>query len=245
MLKQTQFRIIASALGVGLLALGCAPAPRGETQAQLDAARDLSESVADLQAQIEDTGGEITGLEGRITDAEETIAGFTGAVGAHALDHTAGIPEPPSGKVALRLSFQYMPAALPGDGILVYEPTPEVSSLWAMESLAAGQEMPVGAAIDSRTLFMDPGESRTVTLAYQNPAADDVGFLVLPHQESPGSLGAYVWPTCLCMSFVYEAPAGGSWYRVINITVSPDIPAGSQVDSLWSVLTDSSVFPTD
>lgn len=244
-MNRTRSHIVATVFGVALAAVACAPAPSGETQAQLDAARDLSQSVADLQAQIQDTGGELAGFEGRITAAEDTITGFTDAVGVHALDHTAGIPEPPAGKVALRLSFQYLPAALPGDGILVYEPTPEVSSLWATESLAAGQEVPVGAAVDGRTLFMDPGESRTVTLAYQNPSADDVGFLVLPHQESPGSLGAYVWPTCLCMSFVYEAPAGGTWYRVIRIQVSPDIPAGSQIDSLWSVLTDSSVFPTD
>lgn len=245
-MKSRSIPLFAGALGVlVLLAAACAPTPTADVQEQLDAAAGLTQRVADLQAGLEDTAGEISALEGHVGAAEDSIRGFTAFAGVHALDRTAGIPEPPSGKVALRLSFQYSPSPLPGDGIQIYEPDPEVSSLWAMESLAAGKELPVGPAVEGQTLFLDPGESRAVTVAYRNPSSADVGFLVLPHQESPGSLAAHVWPACLCMSFVYEAPAGGAWYRVIRVQVSPDIPAGSRVEALWPVLTDSEVFPTD
>ncbi len=231
--------------GLGLLLLGlaaCAQTPSEETKQQLATASELAKSVGQLQQLLQETRGELSALEQRVAKAEERVSGFT-AAGALALDRTAGIPDPPPGKVALRISFQYQPQPLPGDGLRAYEPTPEVSSLWAMESLPAGQPLPVGKPLPDSTLFLEPGESRMVTLAYQNPTAEDVSFLVLPHQEWPGHLARYVWPTCLCMSFVYQAPANGAWYRVIRLRVSPDIPPGSKVDALWTVLTDPSVFP--
>jgi len=230
---------------LGLLLLGiaaCAQTPREETKQQLATASELAKQVGQLQQLLQETRGELSTLEQRVANVEERVSGFT-AAGALALDRTAGIPDPPSGKVALRISFQYQPQPLPGDGLRAYEPTPEVSSLWAMESLPAGQPLPVGKPLPDGTLFLEPGESRMVTLVYQNPTAEDVAFLVLPHQEWPGHLARYVWPTCLCMSFVYQAPANGAWYRVIRLTVSPDIPPGSKVDALWTVLTDPAVFP--
>ena len=47
------------------------------------------------------------------------------------------------------------------------------------------------------------------------------------------------------MSFVYEAPAEGAWYRVVSIAASPDILPGSNVDIVWPVLTDAAVSPAD
>ncbi len=216
-----------------------------EAQQQHRTAVELTGTIRTLQHQVDETIATLEGLQRRVVNAEERIASFITAAGMHVLDRTATIPDPPSGKVALRLGFQYLPKPLPGQGIQAYEPVPEVQSLWAMESLPKGQPVPRGAAIEARTLFLAPGESRMVTLVYDNPTAQEVGFLVLPHQESPGSLAPMVWPTCLCMSYVYQAPAGGAWYRVIRLTASPDIPTGSKVDILWTTLTDSAVFPTE
>ena len=157
-------------------------------------------------------------------------------------DRSADIPEPPPGKVALRLSLAYAPKPLPGTGVGFYEPSPEVDSLWAMESLPKGEGLPVGSPITNDVLFLAPGEERMVTVAYRNPTSAEVGFMVMPHRESPAGLAPYTWLTCLCMAFVYKAPAEGSWYRVVRLKVSPDMPAGSKVDALWTILTDPAVF---
>ncbi len=158
-------------------------------------------------------------------------------------DRTADIPEPPPGKVALRLSLAYMPQPLVGAGVEFYEPSPEVDSLWAMESLPKGESLPVGQRITNDIVFLAPGEERMVTVAFRNPRSADVEFMVMPHRESPASLAPQTWLTCFCMAFVYRAPAEGSWYRVLRLKVSPNMPPGSKVDALWTILTDPADFP--
>ncbi len=91
-------------------------------------------------------------------------------------DRTADIPEPPPGKVALRLSLAYTPEPLPGAGIEFYEASPEVDSLWAMESLPKGESLPVGARISDGVVFLAPGEERMVTIAFRNPTSAEVGL---------------------------------------------------------------------
>ena len=158
-------------------------------------------------------------------------------------DRTADIPEPPPGKVALRLSLVYASKPLPGAGVEFYEPSPEVDSLWAMESLPKGESLPVGQRITGDVVFLAPGEGRMVTVAFRNPTSAEVEFMVMPHRESPVSLAPQTWLTCLCMAFVYRAPAEGAWYRVVRVKVSPNMAPGSKVDALWTILTDPADFP--
>lgn len=135
-------------------------------------------------------------------------------------------------------------AATRGDGLVVHEASDEVNTLWTMASLAPGEAVPAGDALGGQVLFLEPGEKRMVTLVFENPTTDDVGFIALPHQESPGELGTKTWLTCFCMAFVYQAPAGGVWYRVIEVATAPDTPVGSKIDATWTVETDASVFPS-
>lgn len=241
-------KVIAVLAGSTVLLAACAqPAPEPQVSEeigkQLEAASELAQGITQIQGVLAETSSELASLDQGIGAAEEQVSGFVAGAQTHVLGRTADIADPPEGAVALRLSFAYLPDALPGDGIQAYEASDDVNSLWAMESLPAGAALPVGEWISEGTVFFEPGEEKTITLAYTNPSAEDVAFLVLPHQESPGGSAAYVWPTCLCMSFAYEAPAEGAWYRVIKITMSPDAPPGSKIDSIWTVLTDPSVFP--
>ena len=158
-------------------------------------------------------------------------------------DRTGDIPDPPPGKVALRLSSTYLPKPLPGAGIETYESLPHLDRLWAMQSLPRGEPFPAGQRIKDDVIVLAPGEARKVTIVYRNPSSSVVGFVVLPHLDSAFGLASHVWLTCMCMSDVYEAPPGGVWYRVISVKVSPAIPPGSKVDSLHTVLTDPAVFP--
>lgn len=158
-------------------------------------------------------------------------------------DRTASIPNPPPGKVAMRLSHTYVHSPLPGAGITYHEMSPEADSLWAMESLPKGEELPVGKRIKDQILFFSPGEAKGITIAYRNPTKKEVRFTFLPHREIPADKAEYSWLTCLCMSFAYKAPAEGAWYRVVRLKVSPDIPVGSKIDVIWPVLTDPAVLP--
>lgn len=158
-------------------------------------------------------------------------------------DRTASIPNPPSGMIAMRLSHSYVQTPLPGKGIAYYETSPEADGLWAMESLEKGEALPVGQLIKDQVLFFKPGEAKGVTIAYRNPSKKEVPFMFLPHREVPGSTAKDTWLTCLCLSFTYKAPPEGSWYRVVKLKVSPDIPVGSKIDVIWPVLTDPAVLP--
>jgi hypothetical protein len=240
---RTLTKVVLPGILLALVAAACTTSGEEQTTAQAEAATQLASSLSNLQATLADTSQELRALEARVDVIEAQSSGFRQAAGTHVLDRTTGVPEPPDGMVAIRLGFGYVPKALPGDGIVTFESSPEVDTVWAMESLAPGQELPVGPPLADRTLFLEPGASQTVTVTYLNPTSDDVAFLVTPHQDSPGTLNGLVWPTCLCFSFPYSAPANGSWYRVIKITASPDLPAGSKVDIVWTVLTDPSVFP--
>ena len=158
-------------------------------------------------------------------------------------DRIGDVPDPPQGKVAMRLSVIYLSKPLPGAGIVFHESSAEVDSLWAMESLPKGEPVPMGQRIEENVIFLKPGEDRMITVAYRNPTSSDLGFMVMPHRESPAGLAPDTWLTCLCMAFVYQAPAEGAWYRVVRLEVSPSMSPGSKVDVLWTILTDPAVFP--
>ncbi len=233
---------LAAIAALALVAASCTSGPSAD---QLDAAARLADTVGELDSSLSHTAGELGALEGGLVSIEGALDGFTSSAAAHVINRTEGIPDPPDGEVAVRLSFAYVPGRLPGAGVQAFEPLPEVSTVWAMESLDAGQDLPVGNPLSGQTTFLAPGESRTITLAYENPTDGVVRFMAVPHQDSPGSLNGMIWPQCLCFSFPYAAPAGGSWYRVIELTASPDMPPGSKIDILWTLLTDESVFPSE
>ncbi len=226
----------------GLVVVTDLPAAAHEDATSAEA---LARDAQAVQQQAERTAQILQSAAQRLRVADKAMDEFKAVAAVQALDRSADVPAPPDGKAALRLRFQYQPGALPGPGLQVYEAASGADSLWAMEALPPGSAPPRGAPLKDNTLFLAPGEARRVIVVYENPTAQDVGFLVLPHQESPGSLGPQTWLTCLCMAFVYQAPARGAWYRVIQVKAGPDMPAGARVDVLWPVLTDPAAFPTD
>ncbi|AEB12739.1 hypothetical protein [Marinithermus hydrothermalis] len=88
---------------------------------------------------------------------------------AYIVNASSTIPDPPPGKIAMRLRVAYLPDPLPGEGLTFHTPDPEVNSLWAMESLESGQAVPAGAGIEGGVLFLEPGEARMITLCTATP----------------------------------------------------------------------------
>jgi mono/diheme cytochrome c family protein len=183
-------------------------------------------------------------VERQIMAALEAFSSAEGVAAVYGPDRTDTILDPPFGKVALRLNFQSANEPLPGGGLIVYTPSPDVTTLWAMESLTEGQTLPVGDALESSTLFLAPGESQLITVAYKNPTDQDVAFLVLAPTGSPGELAPMIWRVCLCgMNFPYQVPARGAWYRVIHMEAKPEFPVGAKVDVTWTILTGTAEIP--
>lgn len=154
------------------------------------------------------------------------------------------LPNPPPGQVALKLDWVFYPRPIPG-AILAYEPTGKANSLWASESLKKGQAVPVGKEYKGSIIFLEPGKKIFVTLVYRNPSNKPVNFYVVPHQVVPTSGAATVWLTCLCMSLIYGAPAGGTWYRTIGVGVAPETTPGTKWVAVHTVIADPAMFPKE
>jgi len=154
------------------------------------------------------------------------------------------LPNPPSGKVTLKLDWVFHPRPIPG-AIRVYEPAGKAKALWASESLKRGQAVPIGREHKGSIIFVAPGERVLVTLVWRNPTNRDIRFYVVPHQVIPTSGATSTWLTCLCMSLLYGAPAGGAWYRTINVGVAPDVKPGTKFVAVHTVITDPAMFPSE
>lgn len=154
------------------------------------------------------------------------------------------VPNPPAGRVAIKLDWVFYPRPIPG-AIRAYEPIGKAKNIWASETLGKGQPVPVGKEFKDSIIFVEPGKPIFVTLVYKNPTNADVKFYVVPHQVVPTSRASDTWLTCLCMSLIYGAPAGGAWYRTIGVGVSPETKPGTKVVAVHTVITDPALFPKE
>lgn len=167
----------------------------------------------------------------------------TSTAGVVLQQEAEAIPDPPAGKIALRLNFRYSPDPLPGEGITVWTPKEEAAQLWNMASLSEGEPVPKDESIPERTVFLTPGGAgQLVMLVVENPTEKRLQWLALPHLEDPSETSPQIWLTCFCLNFMYAAPPEGSWYRVIRVRAGPDLEPGTKVDTTWTVLTDPSQF---
>ena len=120
--------------------------------------------------------------------------------------------------------------------------------LWETVSLGehdlGRQPLPIAGDLDmgkgemTWPVALDPGAFVMMTVVVDNRQGEqDKRFYVPgPHPETEFFLAEdtdpaillHVTPVCLCQSVVYSAPAGGLWYRVIGVYVSPDAPTPSR-----------------
>lgn len=152
------------------------------------------------------------------------------------------LPTPPAGQVALKLDWTFYPRGLPGK-FHIYQPAGSTNKLWAGESLPKGKVLPLGPEYKGGVVFVKPGEKILVTVVWRNPTNRDVRFYVAPHQVIPTKHQTTPWLTCLCMSLLYGAPPGGTWYRTIGVQLAPDTPPGTQLVAVHTVITEPAWLP--
>ena len=96
---------------------------------------------------------------------------------------------------------------------------------WKMGTAAGLAELPLGRRVEG-AVRVAPGESKLLVLVFRPAPGRGARFFAAPHTMSPAerSLGCEFW--CLCLNDVYEAPAGGVWYRVVKLGVKEGAVGG-------------------
>lgn len=87
-------------------------------------------------------------------------------------------------------------------------------------------------------MFVAPGDEIHVEFVYENPTEEDVSFVALAWYVEPYTVKPFTYPTCLCLSIPYTAPAGGAWYRTIYYRLDPQIEPGTKMAITWTAVTD-------
>lgn len=158
------------------------------------------------------------------------------------LTAVADLPDPPEGQVTIQLRWRYQGEPLPGEGLVPYETVPETDGLFAMESLEAGQPVPRGDRIEDGIMFVKPGEEIHVEWVYENPTDQDITFVALAWYVEPYTVKPFTYPSCLCLSIPYTAPANGAWYRTIYYRLDPAVEPGTKMAITWTAVTDPAQF---
>jgi hypothetical protein len=163
-----------------------------------------------------------------------------------------GVAKPPPGQIAVKwIIGKY--ERLTGLNFSVYTAAPS-ATFWATISLKPGQSCSsdvvqqllysknvtycqsqlVGQKLPDNTLFVSPGQAAVVVFVVSSSASVKQQFAAVPHVYVPDQyqgldLTTGVGEQCWCVAVNYPIAAGGTYIRVISITIDPSVPAGAQV----------------
>ncbi len=176
------------------------------------------------------------------TESTHTVA-QTEALPAEARLDTFGIassrtmflPPAPAGKVTVQLLATAANAGIPGE-FKFYFAAPEASELHTTVSVPKGQAIPKGDEIENGIAFVEPGKFYTLQVVYENPTDKEVKFLVIAPQIDPLAGLPFARARCWCAAIPFTAPAGGAFYRTIQVGVAPDTPPGAKAIIEWPVI---------
>ena len=148
-------------------------------------------------------------------------------------------------EAGLALDLKVFPAA-PQDPARLWETVSLGKHDLGRQPLPIAGELEFGQGQITWPAALDPGAFVMMTVVVDNrQGKQEKRFYVPgPHPETEFFLAEdtdpaivlHVTPVCLCQSTVYTAPAGGLWYRVIGVYVSPDAPTSSRVAFGMTVL---------
>ncbi len=145
------------------------------------------------------------------------------------------LPDPPPGQVTVQLLAEAVNGGVPGR-FRFYVAAPEATRLFTTESLPRGQPVPKGEELKSGIVFVKPGKCDTLQVVYENPTDHEVKFLVSGGIIDPQAALPFVRNRCWCAAVPFSAPAGGTFYRTIQVGVGPDTPPGAKAIVIWPVV---------
>lgn len=159
-------------------------------------------------------------------EAAETPGGTAFSGKATVAGGVASLPAPPPGKATVKLAWTYK--KMPDAEFELFWPAPELKEVGNTSS-PAGVEVKTGAPIEDGILFLKPGEHVLVQAIWKNPSAKAKSFFVIPHIVKPSKYQSSTPWKCICTGQIYFTPAGGTFSRVMDITVTKDTPAAAKL----------------
>lgn len=135
--------------------------------------------------------------------------------------HEARNPDAPKPEIPICVEWSYrgVPRTMK-----LYELTAAGSDLplWGMGTAASLDGVPAGLEIAGGVIRLRPGVKKRFLLVLRNDGKAPVRFFAAPHHVRPEAASLGFEFACLCLNHVYEAPAGGYWYRVVELTLQSD-----------------------
>lgn len=101
--------------------------------------------------------------------------------------------------------------------------------LWTTGAVAKRKEAPIGPAIKGQSFSMPAGGTKRFVLVMENKGKKDLYFFASPHTVDPAKHSLGFDFRCLCLNHAYHAPAGQTWYRVVELRLDPDF-SGKEVE---------------
>lgn len=173
--------------------------------------------------------------EETLEELNEELAGLEVEPFRPAQSSALFLPDPPEDSVTVKLNFPKYLNKLPGE-IEVHAPAGRSNRLYATESLAPGEEPPVGDLIPDGIAFVEPGVMAMVTLVYRNPTDQPIRIRTVAPFTDPVAASPLAYGRCWCDARGFDVPPSGSWYRTIGVGVAMGTPAGAKAIVSWPVI---------
>jgi hypothetical protein len=129
---------------------------------------------------------------------------------------------PPARATEVRLAWTY--EGLP-PGMRVFEASPKTPAVWTTDASRRLEDVPHGDEIARGRVRLRPGEEKTLVLVYHNAGEAPIRFFAAPHDVAPRAAALGFEFVCLCQNHVYSAGPGRWWWRVVSLSLSPEVTA--------------------
>lgn len=123
-------------------------------------------------------------------------------------------------EVKLAWEYEGMPP-----GLRVLEAVPATPELWTTEVADSRERIPAGRELPGGVVRLKPGEERTLVLVYHNTGKTPLRFFAAPHAAKPAAASLGLEFECLCLNHVYSVGPGRWWWRVVRLSLSPEMGA--------------------
>jgi len=213
-------------------------------------AQSSSSQISVLHSQLQQALSQQASLQkqvGQLLFQVGTLYNKTAGVAAF-----GGVAAPPAGMIAVKWVIGKY-ERLSGLSFSVYSAAPG-AAFWATISLKPGQtcgsdvvqellysknvtycqNQLLGSPLPDNTLFVKPGGSALVVFVVRSTSTVDQKFAAVPHIYVPDTFAGFdvttgVGEQCWCVAVNYPIAAGGTYIRVISITIDTSVAPGTQV----------------
>lgn len=108
-------------------------------------------------------------------------------------------------------------------------------SLWETRSVADIASAPIGAAIERASFNLTPGQSKRFAMVVQNTTDKPQYFFAAPHTVHPEEAALGFKFKCLCINRAYIIGPRETWYRILELRLSPDF-VGSELTLIHTLI---------